>query len=116
MDIMAIIMSNPALQAALMGTGIKVAVDQIKKLFVKVDSEGLPEGYKMPIQLLVIICTGIASLGDLALKGQLSAYDTNLIVNFLSVSLPAFLAAFAVHKGGRIVLEKTVGRETLLKK
>lgn len=116
MEILSILMANPAMQAAILGTGVKLVVDQLKGLFKQVDANGLPDGYKMPVQLMVMICSGLATLGDLALKGQLSGFDTNLLVNFVTVSVPAFIAAWSIHNGSKVVLEKTVGRETLLKK
>ena len=116
MDIVATLMSNPAVQAALLGTGVKVVVDQLKRLFKKVDENGVPEGYKMPVQLMVLVCSGLAAMGDLALKGQLSTYDPNLVANFLTTVVPVFAGAIATHFGGKVVLEKTLGRDTVLEK
>lgn len=102
-------MQNPLVQNAVVGVGsgvlVKFAVDQLKQFFKKVDEQGVPEGYKMPVQLLVMVCSALAALGDLALKQQLSTYDPNILVNFVTVALPAFIGAWGTQKLGNKAIE-----------
>jgi len=114
--ILAMILGNPAMLTALLGMAIKFGTDRLKVIFANVDAEGVPAGYKVPVQIMVTVCTGLATLGTLALKGQLSTFDMSLLVNFLTTALPAMLASVGIHVGGKALLEKTLGRPTLLKK
>lgn len=95
--------SDPAMQAMALGVAVKIAVDKLKFLFTKVDKEGVPEGYKMPLQLLVMALSGIAAMGDLALKGSLASYDPSIITTFLTVTIPTYFSAIASHRVGNML-------------
>ncbi len=116
MDIISIITGNPLLLSAVLGPVIKMATDQLKKVFANVDAQGVPAGYKVPVQAMVVVCTALATLGTLALKGQLATFDMSTLVNFLSVSLPALVTAIMTHVATKAIMQKTLGRPTLFKK
>jgi hypothetical protein len=96
------ILLNPQVRPVLMGFGVKAATDQLKKLFKKVDENGVLQGYKVPLQLVVIVSSGVASLAELALTGQLSTYNVDALVNFITVALPVYLNAMGIHFGAKI--------------
>jgi hypothetical protein len=91
------ILANPGVQAVLVGFITKYLVDRVKPMLAKVDQEGLPEGYKVPIRLAVAAATALVSAGDLALKGQLGLFDIAGAVNFVTIALPGMLTAMGVH-------------------
>lgn len=100
--------SNPQIQAIVLGMLVKIGVDRLKKLFVSLDADGTKE-YKVPVQLLVVVCSGLATIGDLYVDGKLSTYDPSLLMNFLTVTLPIYLNAMGIHlfsKNAKQQLEK----------
>ena len=100
------ILGNPALQAAALGLAVKWVTDQVKKLLVQVDANGVPDGYKVPVQLLVTIFSFLAAVGTLALQGKLATLDLVAVGNFLTVALPTAISAMGIQKIGNIVLKK----------
>lgn len=113
MDLVSVIMGSPALQAALIGAAVKMVVDFVKPMLKKVDENGLPDGYKMPVHMMVVVCSMLASVGDLAAKGQLSTLDPSTMINFLTIALPTMISALGVQNASTAVLVKTLGRETI---
>lgn len=100
------LMSNPALQSVALGAVVKIVVDRLKFLFKKVDEDGMANGYKLPLQLVVMVCSGLAAMADLAVKGSLQTYDPNLIATFLTVTIPTYFSALASHKVGNMVVKE----------
>lgn len=94
------IMNNPNMQLMAWGLFVKFAVDRVKRFFKKVDEQGVPDGYKVHLQLVVMICSALASMGQLALNKELSTYDTALLTNFLTTVLPVYASAVFAHKVG----------------
>lgn len=88
--------SNPAIQAAVLGLVVKTAVDRLKVLFVALDADGT-KTYKIQVQVLVAVCSLLATLGDLYLKSQLHTYDPNVLMSFITIALPAYLNALGIH-------------------
>lgn len=95
-DIFGSLLNAPGVQAALLGTGVKVVVEFLKKFFLQVDQGTQVDQYKVPLQLVTIVCTALATLASLASQHQLSTFDPNTIVNFFTVALPAYLASLGV--------------------
>lgn len=96
MDIVGSLLNAPGVQAALMGTGVKLAVEFLKKTFLQIDQSAAVDQYKVPIQLVTIVLTTGATLLQLASEHKLSTFDPSTIVNFLTVALPAYLASLGV--------------------
>lgn len=88
--------ANPAITAAFMGMVVKIAVDMLRKLFTSLDGNA-DTPYKVVVQLLVLVCSSLAAAGDLYLKHQLATLDPQVLVNFLVVVLPTYLAAMGFH-------------------
>lgn len=107
------LLNEPAIKAAVLGLVVKFSADQLKKLFKKVDEEGLPAGYKTPVQLLVVMCSGVVTLGNLAMSGQLHTFDVGVITNFFTVALPVYLSSMGIHVGAKSLLKSTTGKETI---
>jgi hypothetical protein len=100
---------NPQIQTAAIGVAISVGINQFKNLAKTVDGTS-EKKYKVPVQLMITVCTGLAAIGDLYLKSQLNTYDPHLIVNFLTIALPAYLAAMGSHKVGTMLKGQDVSK------
>lgn len=90
------ILSDPKVQAVIMGFVVKIAVDWLKKEFVVLDEQGTKQ-YKVPVQILVAVCSMAATLGQLYLTGGLHTFDPQQLVTLITVTLPVYLSAMGVH-------------------
>lgn len=106
MDVLGTFINNPALQSLVLGLLVKWATDRLKVFFKSVDQNGVPEGYKVPLQIIVIVCTAIATMADLALKGQLQTYPVELIGNFIITALSTYSSALGIHFGSKIAIKE----------
>lgn len=97
MDILAAlgttILAAPGVKEALTGTAVKVALEFMKKTFLKLDSGTEVDKFRLPLQLVTMVCTTLATLATLAVNHQLGTFDMNTIVNFINVALPVLLVA-----------------------
>lgn len=123
MDIMSVVtgalvsaFSRPEVSTVVIGFVTKYLTDFIKKFFQDVDENGVQQGYKVPLQVLITVCTAVATLGTLALKGQLSTFDLTGLMNFLTVAVPGYLAALGIHAVSKQALQHFLGRETFFPK
>jgi hypothetical protein len=106
------IVNNPNMQLMAWGLFVKFAVDRVKVFFKQVDENGVPEGYKIHLQIVVAVCAAIASMGQLALNKELSTYNTQLIANFLTTVLPVYAAAVFSHKIGNATVGPVFDKES----
>lgn len=90
------LMTNPAIQAMVMGAVVKYATDFLKAEFVTLDAAGV-KVYTVPVQAIVAACSFLAGLGNMYLTSQLHTFDPSVIVNFITVTLPIYLSAMGVH-------------------
>jgi len=90
------LMSSPAVQSAAMGLLVKVGVDKLKTLFVKLDESG-DKSYSVHAQFLVALCSVLASLSDMYLKGDLHSFDPHVVTTFVTTTVPVYLSALGFH-------------------
>ena len=90
------LMADQATQSIILGFVVNLLTNQWKKVSVKVDEDGNKK-YKVPVQLMVIVLSGLASLGDMYVNSKLGTYDPQTLVNFLTVILPTYLSAMGIH-------------------
>ena len=114
--VIAPILANSGLKTMTLALLIKWGTDQLKVLMADVDKNGIPQGYKMPIQMMIAVCSALATMGTLALQGQLHTYSLDTLVNFLTTAVPAMLAAMGFHNVAKASMVRFMGRETLRKK
>lgn len=105
--------ANPAMKVMAMGFAVKWATDQLQALAAKLDAQGLGPKEKVSAQLLVVVCTSLVSLGNMALTGQLHTINVAAVVNFVTVALPTYLAALGIHFGAKAALKAASGKETV---
>lgn len=98
--------ANPAVQSMALGLLVKWSTDRLKGFLKKVDENGVPDGYKVPLQLVVMVCTAVATMADLALKGQLQTFPIDTAVSFVTVALPTYLNAMGIHFGAKVALKE----------
>lgn len=90
------ILNDPAVRSAVLGLVVKLAVDFLKHFFSEIDANGNKQ-YKVQVQLLVAVCSLVASFGGLYLSGQLHTADPQVLVNFFTVVLPTYISALGIH-------------------
>lgn len=106
-------MGNSTMQTIALGLLVKWGTDRLKTVLKEVDENGVAKGYSVQIQLVVMLCTALATLGDLALKGQLHTANIDALVNFITVALPTYLSAIGIHFAAKDALVHFTGEETI---
>jgi hypothetical protein len=85
--------ARPEVQAILLGLLVKLCTDIVKAL---VKSQRQPDGtvrYRVPVQIVVIVCTALAALADVYIRVQLGGTSTDAIGDLLTIALPVYLSA-----------------------
>lgn len=105
------IVQNQMIQAVVGAGLVKWSVDVGKKVLAGVDEKGIPKEYKGHVQLLVIVATFIATVGNLALNQQLSTLDLHAVANFITVALPTYLATMGIHWTGKVAQRTILNKD-----
>jgi hypothetical protein len=100
------VLSNPAMQAMIMGVVVKVVVDRLKQFTKEFDANGVPADKRKQVQLLVMVCSFIATVAELALNGSLSTLDPTKAVSFVANWALTMLTANGAHEAGKVLPKK----------
>lgn len=100
------VLSRPEVQVVLTGVVIKVVTDRLKPLLKQVDESGEVENYKVPLQLVVIVSTFVATTATMALKKELGNLNVEEILNFIATGLPVYISAMGAKKTGDVIMNQ----------
>ena len=90
------ILSNPGVQNAALGIIVALGTQLWKSFATQYDASGTGTKQAVPLQLVTILGTIIASAATLASQNKLEGFDTSSVINFVTVALPTYLASLGV--------------------
>ena len=102
-----------ALKPVVLSIIVKWLADLIKKLFIDIDENGIVQGYKGPIQVMVLAASTLVQLGNLALTGQLGSVDLGVITTSISNIITFFVGSQGIHAFFEATFKHIFNRKTL---
>ena len=88
---------SPGVLTAILGLITKVLADRIKPFFAYIDSQS-NKSYKLPVQIIVTVCSVLVTLGNAYLQCTLSTTGVAVLVSVLGSVLPTYISAMGIHK------------------